>query len=121
MTETAGGLIDGNDAAGVPDHRLSLGAEWDAPRTPMTPSGRVIHSAEQFADADNTQELPSWTRVDPGVHFVRERAGGAPITMRAGLENALGADYWASAAGGRAAGIARGAPRTATISASHAF
>lgn len=122
MTETAGGLRDGNAAIGVPQLKASLGAEWDLPQIEgLTLLGRVIHTTSQYVDARNTQKLPAWTRLDIGLRYAIERPERDPIVFRLGVENLLDNDYWASAATGQVRGISRGAPRTVSLSTSFRF
>lgn len=118
QVRTQGGANDGRTAIGVPDWQAVVGLEWDVPQVPgLTLSGRVIHTDGQYVDAANTQAIPDWTRLDLGAAYAWERSGAPPVIWRATLENALGAEYWASASTGQVTGIARGAPRTLLLSA----
>ena len=122
MTKTEGGTLDGKKAIGVPDYRISLGAQIDIPRVPgLMASGRIIHTASQYANAANTQELPGWTRLDLGLAYSFERPQGDPVVVRLGVENVLDTDYWASASDGQVTGISRGAPRTFLLSTKFSF
>lgn len=95
LTKTQGGLNEGNNGIGVPEWRAVLGVEWDTPFIEgLTLAGRVLRNGEAYLDAANTQVVPAWTRVDIGARYRFERAAGKPIVVRAGIENALGADYW---------------------------
>nr|WP_314075119.1 TonB-dependent receptor [uncultured Roseococcus sp.] len=120
QTRTPGGLNDGKTAIGVPGTQLNIGAEWDTPFVPgLTLGGRVIHTSSQYASADNAQSIPGWTRVDLNARYRFERAGGQPVTLRAGIENVFGENYWAAASSNF--GLARGAPRTFLLSATFDF
>lgn len=120
QTRTANRINDGKTAIGIPDTQLNLGAEWDTPFLPgLTLGGRLIHTSSQFASADNTQSIPAWTRVDINARYRFERAGGHPVTLRAGIENLFGENYWAAASSNF--GLARGAPRTFLMSATFDF
>ncbi|MEX2453898.1 MAG: TonB-dependent receptor [Rhodospirillaceae bacterium] len=117
LTKTQGGANDGNRARGVPALRASIGGEWDTPFLKgLTLWGRMIHTSSQFVDAANRQETPDWTRFDFGARYSLE-AYGTPVVVRATVENAFDADYWATADGA----LGLGAPRTFRLSASFGF
>lgn len=113
---------DGNDVIGAPKYRANLGLEWDVPgMRGLTLTGRALHTASQYADAANTQELPSWTRFDAGVRYVTT-VGKQFVTLRANIENLTDRDYWASAGGYPGRGyLVAGNPRTFVVSASLDF
>ncbi len=120
QTKTAGGALDGKKAVGVPDVQLNLGAEWDTPFAEgLTLTGRAIHTASQYASANNTQSIPDWTRFDLGARYEYVRENGKPITVRASVENVFDKSYWAAASSNF--GLARGAPRTFLVSTSFDF
>jgi len=84
-------------------------------------SARVLHTASQYADAANTQKVPSWRRVDAGVRYIAN-VGKQALTLRAQVENLGNRDYWASAGGYPGSGyLVLGAPRTLTVSATLDF
>lgn len=115
MTETAGGVNQGNKAIGVPDVQANIGAEWDTPWVEgLTLTGRMIYTGSQYYDAANTQELPDWTRFDAGARYKFE-AYGTPVTVRASVENVFGQDYW-SGVGASYSYLVMGAPRTYMLS-----
>jgi iron complex outermembrane receptor protein len=113
----------GLDQIGAPTAQANLGAEWDLPFLPgVTVDGRVIHTSSQYADAANTQKVPSWTRFDLGARYTTELSSGQEITLRARVENLADDDYWASAGGFPGAGyLTVGAPRTLMLSATCSF
>jgi iron complex outermembrane receptor protein len=119
---TAGGLNQGNDAIGVPDTQLNLGGEWDIGGVPgLSLNARAVYTSKQFADAANTQQLPSWTRLDLGANYLT-RIMDRDVTFRARVDNAFDRNYWASAGGYPGAGyLVLGAPRTFTVSATVDF
>jgi iron complex outermembrane receptor protein len=119
---TAGGLNDGKDVIGVPDLQTNLGAEWDVPGVRgLSVNGRAIYTGSQYADAANTQSLPSWTRYDVGVRYITS-IGNRMITIRGQVENLADRSYWASAGGFPGAGyLVLGNPRTFVMSASLDF
>ena len=56
LTETAGGVNEGNYTPSEPELYLNLGAEWDVPfLTGITLTGRVMHTSKQFINAANTR------------------------------------------------------------------
>lgn len=120
LTETLDGINRGNEGVAVPDFQANVGAEWDLPFLEgFTLSGRVVYTSSQYLNAANTQEIPSWTRVDLGARYTLD-VRGTPIVIRANMVNLFDEDYWASAAttSGRAG---PGEPRTFLLSTSFAF
>lgn len=122
LTNTPGGVNEGNGALGIPDYTLNANAEWDLPFAPgATLTGRLVHTGEQWADQANTLELEPWTRVDLGARYVFA-AGDTPITVRMTVDNVANEGYWSSAFtafGAFGARLLQGEPRTfkASISA----
>jgi iron complex outermembrane receptor protein len=115
LVRTQGGTNDGNKAVGVPDTQLNLGAEWDVPYLHgLTMSAQYVYTSSQYYNAANTQEIPSWNRVDVGARY-KTRVAGHDVTLRAGVENLFNRNYWAAASANY--GLARGNPRTYLLSA----
>ena len=119
---TAGASNDGKDAIGVPGTQLNLGADWDVPQVAgLALNARAVYTSHQYADAANTQQLPSWTRLDLGATYAT-RVLDRDVTVRARVDNAFGRNYWASAGGYPGYGyLVLGAPRTFTVSATVDF
>ncbi|GLS35112.1 TonB dependent/Ligand-Gated channel TonB [Mesorhizobium tianshanense] len=114
LTKTASAETRGNTPVGVPSVQLNLGAEWDTPFLPgLTLAANVIHTGSQFVDAANTQEIPSWTRLDLGARYLTE-INDRPVTFRASVENVFDNDYWAGVASYGT--LAQGAPLTVKLS-----
>lgn len=115
--------VDAKDSIGSPETQLNLGWEWITPWVrDLSLDGRVIHTSSQYADAANTQQVPSWTRLDLGLRQQFAFAGETRVTVRARVENVTDEDYWASAGGYPGAGyLTIGAPRTFILSASFNF
>ncbi|GAA5481136.1 TonB-dependent receptor [Haloferula sargassicola] len=113
----------GTDQIGSPTFQGNLSGEWDLPFLPgVTLDGRIIHTSSQYADAANTQKVPSWTRLDLGARYTTELDSGQVLTFRARVENVTDNDYWASAGGFPGAGyLTVGAPRTLMFSATCQF
>lgn len=120
QTSTANGTNDGKKAIGIPSVQVNLGTEWDTPFIrDLTLSGRIIYTSSQYVSADNTQSIPSWTRVDLGARYTIQRENGKPIVLRAAVDNVFDNDYWAAASA--SFGLARGLPRTYRLSAAFDF
>ncbi|HSV60376.1 MAG TPA: TonB-dependent receptor [Variovorax sp.] len=115
---TVGGLTDGKDALGVPGTQLNVGAEWDIPGVSgLAMNALWVYTGKQFADAANTQELPSWNRLDVGARYLMDIGNGRVLTLRARVNNLLDKSYWASAGGFPGANyMVLGAPRTFLLS-----
>jgi iron complex outermembrane receptor protein len=113
--KTEGGLNDGKTALNAPEINVNLGGEWDAAFLPgLTFTGRVIYTGEQYADTANTLTIPDWWRLDIGARYAM-KAGGRPLTLRAGIENVTDEAYWSNSF------LYRGAPRTFLLSATVDF
>ena len=119
---TLNGTFNGNNAIGVPETQLNIGADWDVPNVEgLSLNARTVYTAKQYADAANTQQLPSWTRVDLGATY-RTRFMERELTVRARVDNVADRDYWASAGGYPGSGyLVLAAPRTFTLSATVGF
>ncbi|MBO6904893.1 MAG: TonB-dependent receptor, partial [Parvibaculum sp.] len=118
LTSTALGANDGNTAVGVPDYLVNLTGEWDLPFLKgVTATARVLYTAEQYANAANTQEVPDWARLDIGARYTAE-FGERPVTFNLFVENVTDESYWASANGGY---LTMGDPLTAKFSVSTEF
>jgi len=119
---TENGKNDGKDAIGVPRVQLNVGADWDVPGVSgLALNARAVTTSHQYADAANTQRLPSWTRLDVGASYAT-RILDRDVTLRARIDNAFDRNYWASAGGYPGYGyLVLGAPRTVTVSATVDF
>jgi iron complex outermembrane receptor protein len=119
---TAGGVNEGKDAIGVPDTQLNVGVDWDVPQvTGLSLNARTVYTSKQYADAANTQALPSWTRLDVGASYLT-RIANRDVTLRARVDNLFDRNYWASAGGYPGFGyLVLGAPRTLAVSATVDF
>lgn len=116
QNKTAGGVNDGKTAVGVPKSMASLYAEWrTAFARGLSLTGRLLYTGSQFVDAANTQSIPDWTRLDLGLKYAFR---GAPVTLRATLENVTNEAYWSAA---RSGSLSRGGPRAGFLSAEISF
>jgi iron complex outermembrane receptor protein len=123
LTDTVGGVSDGNRAPATPEYNVNLGAEWDVPALPgMTLTARGIHSSSQYLDQANSKQIDGWERFDLGARYAF-KAGGKDITLRASVENVLDDRYWASAGASDDSepGLTLSTPRTWLVSTSVGF
>lgn len=116
LVRTAGGLLDGRSPIGVPSFQANANVEWDVAAVPgLTVEGRIVHTGDQPAKADNTVELEAWTRFDAGVRYAFE-AAGTPLVLRARIENLTDEDHWVAVGGYPGANyLTLGAPRTLRV------
>ena len=122
FTATQGGLGDGDPVIGVPDFQANLNVEADVPGAAgLTADGRVLYTGSQPINADGTEEIAAWTRLDLGLRYVTS-AFGPSLALAARAENVLDAGYWASAGGFPGANyLVQGDPRTVLVSLSAEF
>lgn len=122
LTKTAGGTLNGKRPIGVPEWQANANLEYDLPFAEgLTIDGRLVYTGEQPANAANTVNLDSWTRLDLGARY-RVSLGGKPVTFRARVENVTDEAYWASSGGYPGANyLVLGGPRTVSLSASVDF
>jgi iron complex outermembrane receptor protein len=114
QTKTQNGATDGKDVIGVPERQLNIGAEWDIPGVRnLAVNARAVYTSKQFANATNTQTVPSWTRFDLGARYLIDIGNNRTLTMRARIDNLFDRNYWASAGGSPGSNyLVLGAPRT---------
>lgn len=118
ITKSDQDLLNGKQAVGVPEWGVNIGGEWDIFAVPgLTLTGRAIYTDKQYVDENNTQEIPSWTRVDLGARYAF-KVYDKPTVVRLNVLNVFDRDYWSSAFGSR---LSLGAPRTLSLSASFDF
>jgi iron complex outermembrane receptor protein len=122
QTQTQGGLYDGKQAVGVPEFQLNLNLEWDLTALPgLTLDTRIIHTDDQYANADNTVSAPAWTRWDLGARYQAEWDGRG-LTLRARVNNLSDENYWASVGGFPGSNyLVLSEPRSLVLSASVEF
>ncbi|MGB6008657.1 MAG: TonB-dependent receptor [Castellaniella sp.] len=120
--DTGDAATDGKRTIGVPRLQANLGAEWDLPWVDgLTLDGRVVYTGATYADAENTQEVPGWTRLDVGLRYLWD-VQGRLVTLRARVDNLMDRNYWASVGGYPGSGyLALGTGRTVSLNASMEF
>jgi iron complex outermembrane receptor protein len=114
--------LAGKDAIGSPKSQFNLGLDFDVPGVSgLALDVRGVHTARQFADAANTQVVPSWSRFDIGGRYAFD-VSAHEVTLRAGVNNVANRNYWASSGGYPGQGyLTVGAPRTFTFSGTFAY
>jgi iron complex outermembrane receptor protein len=114
--------LSGKDAIGSPRSQFNLGFDVDVPGVEgLALNVRGVHTDGQYADAANTQRVPSWNRLDVGARYATD-VQSHEVTLRAGVSNVANRNYWASAGGYPGAGyLTVGAPRTLTLSGTFAY
>ena len=112
----------GKDVIGVPDTQLNLGADWEVPGVQgLSVNARLLHTAKQYANESNSQQLPSWNRLDIGANYAM-RLMDRDVTLRARIDNVTDKRYWASAGGYPGYGyLVQGGPRSVVVSATVDF
>jgi iron complex outermembrane recepter protein len=119
---TGDAATEDKQTIGIPRQQANLGLEWDAfMLSGLTFDARVITTGHVYANGENTQRLPGWTRLDIGARYATEIKGHL-FTVRSRIDNVTDRDYWASAGGsasdtGNYGYLVLGAPRTVTVSA----
>ncbi|WP_397473863.1 TonB-dependent receptor [Pusillimonas sp.] len=96
LRNTAGGLNDGNNAAGVSRFIAVMGSEWDVGALPgLSLQAQVRHQGGQYTSASNEYKTASWTRLDLGATY-RTQVSGHNMTLRAAVDNVTDRRYWAT-------------------------
>ncbi|EKO3541148.1 TonB-dependent siderophore receptor [Vibrio fluvialis] len=122
IVKNADATTEGKQAIGVPKVQANVNIEWATPFVEgLTLEGRTLYTGSQYASADNSLELPSWTRFDLGARYGM-KLGDNALTLRARVDNVTDKSYWASAGGYPGSNyLVQGAPRTFVLSASYDF
>lgn len=122
QTRTQDGLLDGQQAIGVPELQLNVNAEWALTTIPgLTLDARAIYTSEQYADAANTIKVEASERFDLGARY-STYIGDTEVTLRARIENLLDDNYWAAVGGFPGSNyLMLSEPRTVKLSASFNF
>lgn len=122
IVQNATASTEGKQAIGVPKVQANVNLEWAVPFVEgLTLEGRTLYTGSQYASADNSLELPSWTRLDLGARYAM-KLGDNALTLRARVDNVTDESYWASAGGYPGYNyLVQGAPLTFVLSASYDF
>ncbi|MFP1892100.1 TonB-dependent receptor [Lonsdalea quercina] len=122
LTKTADGANDGHDAIGVPRFYGVLGAEYDIkPVDGLTATAQLNHSGSQYANAENTKKLDSYTTLDLGLRYrTRVNNDQNEMVWRVALNNVTNEKYW-SGVEDYGVYVFEGEPRTLKVSMSYDF
>ncbi|WP_109079358.1 TonB-dependent receptor [Aggregatibacter kilianii] len=120
--DTGASATDGKYTIGVPKFQGNLGVEYDLSALEgLTLESRVTYTGSSYANAQNTQKVKGWTRLDVGARYI-VMMGETPVTLRARIDNLTNKKYWESVGGYPGSGyLVAGAPRTFSINASIDF
>ena len=89
-------------------------AEYEVPSVPgLVLTGGAYYTGKQWADLNNTVELPGFTTFDVGARYATQ-VGASTLTLRLNVTNAGDRSYWLSS-------FYLGAPRTVVASAQLSF
>lgn len=103
--------LEGKRPTQAAERLLKLRAEYDTPWLQgLTLVGGFQYTSDQYVDALNTDQMPSYTLIDAGARYVTALAG-KPLTARIEIQNLGDKRYWVN-------GAAIGDPRTVTFSVS---
>ncbi len=110
------------DAIGAPKTQLNVEADWGVPGLRgFSLNGRAVYTSSQYADAANTQVVPSWTRLDVGARYELP-IGTQTLTIRGRIDNLTNRNDWVSAGGYPGAGyLTLSTPRTFVLSGTLSF
>lgn len=118
LTQTVGGVNQGNQATGIPKWQAKVGAEWDVPALQgLTVMANATWAARQYISADNVIAVPARAVFDAGARYAT-RVSGHPVTWRASVTNLTNKTYWAKP---HYTSLGLGAPRTFLLSATVDF
>lgn len=119
VTGSATPGTQGKAPIGVAPLQANFGAEWDTGMLPgLTLTGAVAYTGHQYVDAENTQRIPHWTRLDLGLRY-RTTAQRKPVVLRLNVRNVLNTRGWAAV--DAYGGLAIADPRTVQVSVSMDF
>ncbi len=106
--------IEGKRPSEIANRLIKLYGEYDIPGVPgLTLTGGVYHTGDFYADALNTDKLPSVTTFDLGARY-QTSLGGQTAIFRLFANNLANKDYWVG-------GNYVGDPRTIAFSAQIKF
>lgn len=108
------GAENGNVLAQVPRNSISLWNRYDFTEQWGAGLG-VVYQNAVYAAADNTVELPSFTRVDAALYY----QASPQLRLQLNAENLLDREYYASAHNNN--NLMPGSPRTLAVSANLGF
>lgn len=108
-----GGANDGKTPLNVAKLVAKIYSEYALPVPGLSLTGGVYYTGRQWANATNTDRLPSYTTFDVGLRYVTS-AKNYPLTFRLNVNNVTDKNYWANS-------YYTGAPRSIAFSAQMQF
>lgn len=112
VTDSAGGLLDGNRPVSVPKTVVAAGVDADLPGVEnLAVLANVRHVGKQFYDAQNLRSIPAYTVFDAGLRYGFE-VNGTGVLARLNVNNLFDRKYYQSAR----FNTPPGAPRTVRAS-----
>lgn len=105
--------IEGNQAIGVPEITLSLGADWDVPSIEgLSIGGTYTHTGDMYVNQENTQSIPSWNKLDLRASY-KTTTAKIPLTYSVNVNNVTDEEYWSGVASYRT--LSYGEPRNVML------
>ncbi|MFZ2884137.1 TonB-dependent siderophore receptor [Nitrosomonas europaea] len=106
--------IEGNKPTNAASRMGKIYAEYALPWVPgLSLTGGIYYTGEKYADAANTDKIPSYTLYDIGTRYTT-RVLDKALTVRLNVINLTGKNYWQEA-------TYLGVPRTVAFSVSTMF
>jgi len=112
--------LQGKNVIGAPKAQGNLGLEWNPTGfRKITLSSDLVYTGNQYINVENSQQAPSWTRIDLGLRYQTQAFTQRNLILRAKVENATNNHYWSSVGGFPGSSyLTAGNPRTFILSAS---
>ncbi len=108
-----GSEFNGKSPLNVAKVLAKIYSEYELPVPGLSLTGGIYYTGRQWADAANTDRLPSVTTADVGLRYAT-KVSGKPLTLRLNVSNVANKSYWLNA-------YYVGAPRTVAFSAQMQF
>jgi len=94
LTQTQGGVNEGNTAPGVPKSTFNLGLDWDTPWVQgLSLNGGATYTSSMYIDSTNTLSLPAVTVFNVGARY-HTKIAGKNVVFRANVDNLTDKKYW---------------------------
>lgn len=103
---------EGNDIAGIASEQYRVFGEFDVPQSEWVLTGGASYTGERPLVSSGEIEVGSVTLLDIGARY-QLNINGAPVTLRANVDNLTDEAYWVTQAGGGR--LTQGTPRTMKI------
>ncbi|WPB59325.1 TonB-dependent siderophore receptor [Xylophilus sp. GOD-11R] len=87
--------LNGNRPVNVPKQVVRAQAGWKVPGLEgLELNGGLSFEGRRAVTADNSIELPSWTRLDAGLRWDQRTGSGTLVTWTANVDNLTDHRYW---------------------------